>query len=208
MTTTTWTLIHSERQALLADLEKLTPEQWATPSLCPGWTVHQVLGHIVALTTQTPLSFGGKFLASGFRFEKMAAKDVARNSAGTPAETLAAFRAHLEDTTAPPGPVDSWVGEIVVHGADIRRPLGLHYAPPTSTSVRAADFYRGSNVLIGAKDRIQGLRLVARDVEWAAGEGPEVEGDILPLVVAMTGRADALEDLSGPGVEILQRRMR
>ena len=208
MTSPTWTSIHSERQALLADLEQLTSRQWATPSLCPGWTVHQVLGHIVALTTQTPRSFAGKFLGSGFRFEKMAAKDVARNTAGSPAETLAAFRAHLHDTTAPPGPVDSWLGEIIVHGADIRRPLGLDYAPPTSICVRAADFYRKSNVLIGAKDRIQGLRLVARDVDWATGEGPEVNGDILSLVVVMTGRADALKDISGPGVAVLQGRTR
>ena len=207
MASPTWTCIHSEREALLADLDKLTPEQWATPSLCPGWTVHQVLGHVVALTTQTPISFAGKFLASGFRFDTMVARDVARHSGGTPEETMAVLRAHVEDTTAPPGPVDSWVGEIVVHGADIRRPLGLGHAPPTSTSVQAAEFYSTSNLLIGAKKRIQGLRLVVTDVDWNTGTGPEVRGEILPLVVAMTGRVDALRNLSGPGVQTLQRRM-
>ena len=48
----------------------------------------------------------------------------------TPAATLAEVRAHLLDTTAPAGPIDSMVGEMVVHGADIRRPLGITFTPP------------------------------------------------------------------------------
>ena len=207
MTTTTWDLIHAERQHLINDLQSVTEEQWQTPSLCPDWTVHQALGHIVALTKQTPPKFFGKFLASGFRFDKMVAKDVARESAGTPAQTLAELTAHAYATVAPPGPVDSWIGEIVVHGADVRRPLGIVYSPSVTTTRRVADFYKNSNLLIGAKSRIDGVRLVATDTDWAHGTGPEVSGPILTLVQAMTGRAVALSDLSGDGVEVLAARM-
>ena len=34
-----WSIIHAEREALVADLEPLTDEQWTTPSLCDGWSV-------------------------------------------------------------------------------------------------------------------------------------------------------------------------
>ena len=207
MSNTTWDLIHAERRRLIDDLQTLTDEQWRTPSLCPGWNVHQVLGHLVALTKQTPPKFFGKFVASGFQFDKMAAKDVARESSGAPARTLAELTAHVGDTSAPPGPVDSWIGEVVVHGADIRRPLGIGYSPPVTTTVQVADFYRNSNLLIGAKNRIDGVQLVATDTQWRYGTGPEVCGPILSLVQAMTGRSSALADLTGDGVSTLAAKM-
>ena len=203
----TWDLIRAERQALIDDLQKLTPQQWQTKSLCPDWTVHQMLGHIVALTRQTPLKFFGKFVASGFQFDKMVAKDVAKQSSGSPADTLAELTRHVGDTTAPPGPVDSWIGEVVVHGADIRRPLGISYSPPVATTRQVADFYKNSNLLIGSKSRITGVTLVATDTDWRHGTGPEVRGPLLSLVQAMTGRAVALADLTGDGVAVFTAKM-
>ena len=203
----TWDLIHAERRQLIQDLEPLTAEQWRVQSLCPEWNVQQMLAHVVALTKQTPPKFVGKFVASGFQFDKMAAKDVARESSGSPAQTLAELAAHVDDTSAPPGPVDSWIGEIVVHGADIRRPLGIAYSPPVATTRQVADFYKNSNLLIGAKDRIVGVRLVATDTDWSHGTGPEVSGPMLSLVQAMTGRAVALADLTGDGVPTLTAKM-
>ncbi len=207
MSNSTWDLIHAERRQLIRDLQPLTDDQWQVTSLCPDWTVHMVLGHVVALTKQTPPKFFARYAASGFRFNSMAAKDVARESAGTPEQTLAELAAHVDDTTAPPGPVDSWLGEMVVHGADIRRPLGIDYSPPVAVTRQAADFYKNSNLLIGAKDRIAGVRLVATDTDWSHGTGPEVSGTILSLVLAMTGRSVALPDVSGAGVGQLQAAM-
>ena len=66
-----------------------------------------------------------------------------------------------------------------MHSADIRRPLGIPYAPPVSTSRRVADFYKNSNLLIGAKTRIAGIHLVATDTDWTHGSGPEVRGPLL-----------------------------
>lgn len=208
MSNSSWDLIHAERRQLIEDLQPLTSEQWQVTSLCPDWTVHMALGHVVALTKQTPPGFFVRFAASGFRFNTMAAKDISRECAGTPEETLAELAAHVDDTTAPPGPVDSWVGEMVVHGADIRRPLGIDYSPPIATTRRAADFYKNSNLLIGAKDRIAGVTLVATDTDWSHGSGPQVvSGPILSLVMAMTGRSVALADLSGDGVTRLRTAM-
>jgi uncharacterized protein (TIGR03083 family) len=116
---------HSHRAPeLIIDLEKLSPEQWTTTSLCNTWNVHQVLGHLVSQMKLTPPKFLGKFISAGFKFDRFAARQVEKESTGAPQQTLAEFVKHMENTTAPPGPVDSWIGESVVHSADIRRPLG------------------------------------------------------------------------------------
>lgn len=39
-------VIRTERAALISLLETLTPAQWATPSLCAGWRVQDVAGHL------------------------------------------------------------------------------------------------------------------------------------------------------------------
>jgi len=39
-------LAAAERRDLADYLETLTEEQWEQPSLCPGWTVRDVVGHL------------------------------------------------------------------------------------------------------------------------------------------------------------------
>jgi uncharacterized protein (TIGR03083 family) len=136
----------------------------------------------------------------------MQAKDIARETAGMPADTLREFKANAGSTKHPPGPSATWLGEVLVHSADIRRPLGIEHTPPTDAAIAAADMYRGSNLLIGGKKRVAGLTLRATDADWTVGEGPEVAGPILSLVLAITGRKAALADLSGDGVAQLSSR--
>ena len=62
------------------------------------------------------------------------------------------------------------------------------------------------NLLIGAKKRIAGLRLEASDADWSTGDGPVVRGPALSLLLAMTGRRVALDDLSGDGLAALRDR--
>jgi uncharacterized protein (TIGR03083 family) len=202
-----WPIIHAERKALAADLSTLTAEQWSTPSLCPNWSVHDVLGHLTATAKMTPAKFLGKFAGSGFRFHDMSAKDIARETAGGPDETLAEFRNQLDATTHPPGPLDAMVGEAIVHGEDIRRPLGIAHTYPMDAVTKVADFFNRSNLLIGSKKRIAGLTLRATDTTWSSGTGPEVSGPMLSLLLAMTGRSAALADLSGDGLPTLRARM-
>ena len=202
-----WPTIHEERAALADDLAELTDDEWGTPSLCAPWTVREVLAHMAVTATMTPPKFFFKLASSGFRFDQMSARAVAAESSGTPAQGLAAFRAHINDSTSPPGPVDSWLGETIVHAEDIRRPLGIPHQYPSEALMRVADFYKRSNTLIGAKSRIQGLTLRATDADWSTGSGPEVSGPLLSLVMAMTGRPAALVDLSGEGLSQLSSRM-
>jgi uncharacterized protein (TIGR03083 family) len=148
----------------------------------------------------------GAMIGSGFRFAAMANKAVARETSGSPRDTLARFKSVGTATTAPPGPVDTWLGETIVHGEDIRRPLGIEHAYPADALTRVADFYKGSNLLIGAKKRIAGLTLRATDADWSTGSGPEVTGPMISLVMAMTGRRAAMDDLAGDGVATFKSR--
>jgi len=201
-----WPLIHAERAALLADLEGLTETQWSTPSLCAHWSVHQLLGHMTATARMTPPRFFALFARSGFRFDVMNESNAAAQTGPTPQDTFAAFRAQLGATTHPPGPVEAMLGEAVIHSADIRRPLGIDRTYPAQAMIRVADFYKSSNLLIGAKNRIAGLRLRATDETWTTGVGPEVAGPLLSLILAMTGRTAATADLSGDGVRTFASR--
>ena len=202
-----WPVIHAERAALADDLAALTPDRWTTPSLCAGWSVHEVLGHMTATATMTPLGFLSRMARAGFRFETMARRNIDAQTADGPDATLARFRAAHNRSSGPPGPVDSWLGETLVHAEDIRRPLGITHTYPVDALSRVAGFYRGSNLLIGGKNRVAGLTLHATDTDWTAGSGPEVKGPMLALVLATTGRAAALDDLTGDGVATLRERI-
>ena len=202
----TWPTIHAERRALAADLRTVTGDQWDTPSLCGGWTVRDVLAHMTAAATLTPPSFFGKLISSGFSFDKVQESGVAAQRGSSPAETLAHFDGVVDSVKHPPGPNTTWLGEVTVHAEDIRRPLGIKHSYPNDAVVTVARFYQGSNMLIGSKRRISGLTLQATDAEWSHGTGPEVAGPILSLVLAMTGRTAALDDLTGDGVATLRTR--
>jgi uncharacterized protein (TIGR03083 family) len=201
-----WPVIHAERKALAADLRTAGSGDWATTSLCTQWTVRDVLAHMTSTAKMTPPAFFAGLAGSGFSFDKLQEKGVAANRGGSPADTLAGFDSVLTYVKHPPGPADTWLGETIVHSEDIRRPLGVKHAYPTEAVVRVAEFYQGSNLLIGSKRRIAGLALRATDTAWAHGTGPEVSGPVLSLVLAMTGRKAALEDLEGDGVAELRTR--
>ena len=201
-----WPTVHAERQALADDLAGLTPEQWEAASLSAGWTVHDVLAHLLVLAGMTPFKFVTQFAGSGFNFARYADRGIAREKRPDPAQTLAAFREAQGRTSAPPGPPETWIGEHLVHGEDIRRPLGITRSYPMDAVLRTLDFYQGSQPIIGGRDRVAGLTLKATDADHSVGTGPEVTGPALDLVLAATGRPAGWTTLSGPGLETLKSR--
>jgi uncharacterized protein (TIGR03083 family) len=204
-----WTTIAAERGALANDLADLTPAQWDTPSLCPGWTVRDIVAHLSATASLNPATFFIGMAKAGFNFDKFANGQIAKHLGADPVATLTEFRGLQDSTSAPPGPKTSWLGEVVIHGADVRCPLGIPHTYTLGAVRQAIDFYKGSNMLIGAKNRVAGLALRATDHDWQHGEGPNaqaVEGPLLSLLLAMTGRAGACDDLTGPGVPTLAGR--
>jgi uncharacterized protein (TIGR03083 family) len=207
MATSVWPTIHAERAALVNDLADLTPQQWALPTMCSEWNVHEVLAHQLSAAKMTPPKFFAKLAGAGFKFNQFTANQVSAESAGGPAATLAAFRAAQGRTSAPPGPKDTWLGEAFVHGEDIRRPLGITRSYPLPEVARALAFYAGSDVIIGGKTRVAGLTLKATDTDFSTGSGPVVEGQVMSLLLVASGRAGALDELAGPGLDTLRNRL-
>ena len=203
----TWDAIRAERAALVDALAGLPDEAWDRPSLCAGWPVRDVVAHLIATAQMTPPRFFARMIASGFRFGHMTRGNIRRVTDGrSDADLVVAYRSLVNARAAPPGPTVSWLGETIVHGEDIFRALGSYRDHPAEHLTAVADFYAGSNLLIGAKNRVAGVRLRATDAGWAHGTGPEAAGPMVALVLAMTGRAVALDDLTGDGVALLRDR--
>jgi uncharacterized protein (TIGR03083 family) len=203
--TDVWELVHRERRALVDDLAGLAPEQWEVSSLCGGWTVHDVAAHLVDNARTTRLGIVVAMARARFDFDRQNDQGVAREKGATPADTLERLRAVAGRRTTPPAPLDSRLVEEVVHGEDIRRPLGVRRDYPTETVERALVHQLRTPVALGGgKQRAAGLRLVASDVDWSHGEGAEVSGPLVSLLMVVSGRAEALDDLTGPGLDRLE----
>jgi len=165
-----------------------------------------VAGHLIASAEQTPSNFLIEFAQAGFSFDTFADRGAKRLAATGPTELVRRLQARTTTTNHPPGPVSAMLGEVLVHGADIRRPLGLHYDYPLAAVVEVANGWKNVNVIVGVKRRITGVTLRANDVEWTNGQGPEVVGPMMAILLAMAGRKDAHRDLSGEGLATLASR--
>ncbi len=202
----TWAHIHAEREQLAGTWAGLSAGQWAAQSWCQGWSVQDTAGHVLAAAEQTPVNFYQELASAGFRFNVFTDRGARSLATIGPDELTRRLRARTATTNHPPAPVLAMLGEIVVHGEDIRRPLGLEHRPPEEALVAVADSWKNSNLLIGAKRRIAGLRLTATDSDWATGDGPEVSGPLVSLILTMTGRKQAHQDLTGEGLAVLAAR--
>jgi len=202
-----WQLIHTERASMADTLASLPSTDWAKPSLCGDWSVHVTAGHILAGAEQTKGHFMKGMITTGFRFNHLMDRDAHRLGTLPPAEIIARLRARTATTNRPPAPVVTMLGEIVVHSEDIRGAVGQQRTVNADAIVACLEMYKQANFPLGTKKRIDGLRLVAVDVDWTHGNGPEVSGPGLSMLMAMTGRHQGLDALSGDGVATLRTRM-
>lgn len=207
-------VIRTERLAFIGLLETLTPQQWATPSLCSEWTVQDVAAHLAWAPALPPAQGLVEMARAGFRVNKMIGDSAVRWSArGIPA-ILAQLRANAANGTRPPGlPEISALVDVVVHGYDVRRPLGVDGHVPTGWFAPMADFLLGgssrwplSTVIGGsARKRVEGVRVVAEDADWSHGTGPEARGTAETLLLLLTGRTIGADELTGSGGPALLR---
>ena len=201
--------VAQERRALVEDLELLTPEQWSRPSLCPGWSVHDVVAHLVDGAHLTRLAFVGRTLRAGGDLEHGARAGVRAWRDRDPQVTLAALADAIGSTTGPPVPLAAQLVEVYVHSEDVRRPLALPRPYPTAPVLAALDHQtRTSVVLGGGKELAQDLTLSPSDTLVSIGSGPRVSGRAIDLLLALSGRPVAPSALRGPGAEELLARMR
>lgn len=203
--TTLMNMAYDERVELADFLASLTPQEWQAPSLCHKWTVKDVVAHVVSYEELTPFGLTMRF-AKG---RVVNANEVGvREFAPMPPPALVEFlRRHLR----PRGLTAAFGGMIAlvdgtVHHQDIRRALGYSRRVPADRLERILPLIPG-NPRLGAGRRIKGLRLVATDVAWEHGSGPEVHGRGEALMMAMTGRKGVAAELTGPGQPTLANRI-
>ena len=202
-----WRAAARERAALADDLATLTPEQWRRPSLCRGWDVEEVVAHLTAAASLGRGAWLRSMARARFRSAEHNRRQVQRHRGATPAETLERFRAVEHRTTAPSGHTPAYVGEVLIHAEDVRRPLGLAHDPDPATLAAVLRFAVARDFTVAGRTTAAGLALRADDGPFTAGEGPEVTGPTLSLLMVVAGRAAHLDDLAGDGLPLLRERL-
>ena len=198
-------MAYDERVDLAAYLSTLTPQEWQAQSLCDQWTVKDVVAHVVSYEELTPFGLMKRF-AKG---RVVHANDVGvQEFAQVSPQALMEFlgrHLHPRGLTAGFGGMIALV-DGTVHHQDIRRALGHPRAVPVDRLERILPLVPG-NPRLGAGRRIRGLRLMATDVSWQHGDGPDVSGTGEALLMAMTGRRESLNELDGPGHATISKRI-
>jgi uncharacterized protein (TIGR03083 family) len=204
-----WLAVEDERRQLYALLRNLPLEQWESPSLCSGWRVRDVVGHLCSLNHQWRTYMGPTIigtLRSGFSPNRFWDRDARRWGASPPDALLDKFERSITERRHPLGPGFP-LAEVVVHGQDIAVPLGLPREVPVDRLLAVADQLRLPGYPSRRRAATHGVRLEAIDVPWARGRGPVVRGPMLKLVLAMAERPIDLHELAGEGVHILAARL-
>lgn len=208
-----------ERTAFVDLVEGLSAAEWSASSLCEGWNVAVVAGHVLC-----PTDVGLRELATGLvrsRFSLQRFLDAAARHRGErgQADLIAALRDAVTDRRHPPGTTYAGLAvDCAVHSFDVAIPTGRKVdigGDRLRWLLEQASRLRGP---FGVKSRIAGLRLEATDVGWSHGTLPEgaagdrrvrdvmVSGPGDALLLAMLGRRVWLDRLAGHGVEIVGAR--
>jgi uncharacterized protein (TIGR03083 family) len=205
----TFDMIAAERRALADELDGLDDEQWEQQSLCGAWKVRDVAGHLTVPFVSSRGKVFTEIVRNGLSFNKANAALAKAQATKPTAEIVGNLRANAEHRFTPPfhGPAAP-LTDIVVHGQDIRRPLGIAHTFDHDVLRQTLDFVTGGKAtgFVPAR-RTHGLRFEATDFDWSRGEGPLVRGPGEAILMAVTGRAVALDDLDGDGVAVLRDRI-
>lgn len=199
----------------IADLiDKIEDDEFDRDSLCAGWKVRDVIGHMSYghTTPVVPLLKGvAKYKGNLNKGSFEASKEFAADK--SPDELRRFWRGELAEKHTERGiarVIKKHEGFLdhLIHNQDIRRPLGRPRQIPEERLLAALDLLpKVKTPLFATKGTVAGLRWQATDVPWSHGEGSLVEGPGEALILAAAGRAATLDELSGPGVEVLRSRL-
>jgi uncharacterized protein (TIGR03083 family) len=183
-----WRRVDDQRIELAGLLEGLTAEQWTAQSLCDGWQVRDVAAHLTH-SHMHPVRAIVEAARSGFRFDSMIQR-LGREDPRSQAEIAIALRGMAGSRKRVPGTsVQQPLIELLIHGQDITVPLGIDWPMPLDAAREAARKLSGMTFPLNGQRHLAGVRLVATDAEFAAGEGREVQVPIGDIVMILAGRA-------------------
>lgn len=207
-------LIREHRESFVRTLEDLAADDWLVPSLCGEWRVVDVAAHLAWAPVMGAREGAVAMIRSGFSMNRLIARSAVGWSSRGREAILDQLRDNARTGACPIGmPPVAALSDTIVHGLDVRRPLGLPGQVPPGALAPLADFVLSTpwpmNAVIGgsARRRVAGVRLVATDVDWAHGSGPEARGSAEALVLLLHGRAPVPTELTGPGAEVLRSRL-
>jgi uncharacterized protein (TIGR03083 family) len=200
-------MARAEREDFAALLHGLSAAQWESPTLCERWRVRDVVAHAFGYDGLSRAALVRQFIRGGLNVNRINELGVMNLAKCTPDELRDMVRSHLE----PRGLTAGFGGKIaltdnMIHQQDIRRPLGMPRHIPDERLLTALNFALYAPTIRGAW-RARGLRLVADDLDWSHGRGPEARGHGEALLMAMAGRRAALDELTGPGQTKLAQRL-
>jgi uncharacterized protein (TIGR03083 family) len=190
----------------LSYLETLTPPRWDDPTLCDDWRVRDVVAHLIpgwaADFRHLP------YIIRDYREVDRAFTRYARHRARVDVAVLLKQYQHKVDSHHIPPvvtPALNWCDN-VIHGLDIRRPAGLRYPGRLENLTDVAECLTGMTWPSRQTCRSADLQLVATDIDWTVGTGPQVRGPIEDIVLAIAGRSVGDSDLEGDGIQVLARQ--
>lgn len=194
----------------IADLvDSLNEAQLASQSLCAGWTVKTVAGHLLSnLSESVPAVI---WLAIRRRSSSGAIDELARSCADQPADEIAIGLRRLAERRYWRPPPRGHVGplaDVLVHSGDMRIPLGLPFDPDPDQAAMALDFLVGPSAFdMVSRGQLNGISLHATDIDQSWRKGIEVRGSAAALMMAAAGRTALLDTLDGPGLQLLRHRI-
>lgn len=195
-----------ERRAVADRLATLTDDQWNQQSWCEEWTVRQLTGHLtLGWSVSTPkfvwaiLKRRGNFNAASVALSNKLAEQPTD-------ELIADLRRHAGHEFTPPG-LDSRapLSDVVIHGQDIFRPLGIDHEVSLESILPFVDVaVDPKSRRIRNTDIEERVTLRASDCDWVheVSGAPEVSGRLIDLMMALFGRTEAHASLTGDVAEL------
>lgn len=175
-------------------LDTLTAVQWASPSLCEGWSVKDTIAHLVWRVGTPSMRMATDIVrasVAGHHANPMESfDDIARgiaDSGGTD-ELRRELRAIAADKAAGHGRTNPGeLVEAVVHGYDALHTLGvrLPFPPETTYQVAKASALKAPREV---RSVIRHRTLVAEDAGWKIGNGSEIVADAASVILFLNGR--------------------
>jgi len=201
-----WAALALARASFVDLVAELDPADWELPSLCAGWRVHEVAAHLTLAPTAGRAALVRGLARAHGRFDRMMDL-LTRQAATRPREQiLADLRAAVGSHRLAPGTTSRVaLVDALVHTQDVAVALGLDVPAPPVAAREAAERVWAVSFPFRARSRLGGFRLVASDVPWQRGGGPQVTGSMTVLLLLLTGRPAALARLDGLGVGRLAR---
>ena len=201
-----WQAVRAVRLGVVDLLESLPAEQWDAPSLCQGWRVRDVAGHLALVPTITTWELLAAGPRVGMNMHRINTRLALRYGARPPDELLAQLRANVGTRrTARVLDTRNSLFDVIVHSQDIALPLGRRFDVPVEHTRMGLQRVWAMGFPFRAQRRLAAFRLQASDTDWAVGSGPQISGPALSLLLLLTGRTrTAMQTLSGPGLAHLR----